>query len=136
MVESKSSWLPLNKDIIKHLKDKSDPRVAESAGFKKVREDIEKTKKRGKMIIVGDLVKDHENDKDPKKKKVDPEAEDGEEDTANLSREERKKKYMERADVVESINVAADLALELKSPNIQIGAKKQAAEDSKATETN
>lgn len=134
--EGKGAWTPLNKDIIKRLKDKSDPRVAESAGFKKVREDIEKAKKRGKMIIVGDLVKDHENDKDPKKKKVDPEAEDGEEETANLSREERKKKYLERADIVESINVAADLAIELKSPGIQVGAKKPPVEEGKATENN
>ena len=98
---------------------KSDPRVASSKEFKKVVEDLDKVKKRGKMVIVGDILKDHEQD--PKKKKN----EDGEdEDTANLSREERKKKYMERADIIESINIAADLAVEMHSPGIKLGSVK------------
>jgi hypothetical protein len=121
--------------MIKKLKDKSDPRIASSDGFKKIKADIEKVKKRGKMIIVGDLIKDHEankNNKDKDKKDVaanktkdaesdeieDPSMEDG-----NLTREERKKKYLERADVNEAVNIAADLAVELKAPAIQVGAK-------------
>lgn len=121
--EGKGAWSVLNKDIIKRLKEKSDARIAAAEGFKKIREDIAKAKKRGKMIVVGDLIKDQEKEKDPSKKKKDPEADGEEDETANLSREERKKKYLERADVVEAVNVAADLALELKSPTIKLGQK-------------
>lgn len=136
VTEGKGAWSQVGKDIIKKLKEKSDPRIAESAGFKKVRDEIAKVKKRGKMIVVGDLVKDHESNKDPAKKK-DPEAEGDEDETANLSREERKKKYLERADVVEAVNIAADLAVEMKAPHIQLGQKgKSASGESKATETN
>ncbi len=113
------AWTPINSELVGRLKVKSDPRVASSKEFKKVVEDLDKVKKRGKMVIVGDILKDHE--KDPKKKKN----EDGEdEDTANLSREERKKKYLERADIVESINIAADLAVEMHSPGIKLGSVK------------
>jgi hypothetical protein len=135
VTKGEGAWTPLTKEMIKKLKDKSDPRIASSDGFKKIKADIEKVKKRGKMIIVGDLIKDHEankNNKDKDKKDVaanktkdaesdeieDPSMEDG-----NLTREERKKKYLERADVNEAVNIAADLAVELKAPAIQVGAK-------------
>jgi carboxyl-terminal processing protease len=118
--EGKGAWIPLTSEIIKKMKDKSVPRVETSNDFKKVRDELDKIKKRGKMIVVGDLLKDHE--KDPKKKKA--AGEEGEEDeNANLSREERKKKYLERADVNEAVNIAADLAIELRSPAIKLGAK-------------
>ncbi|HMN66920.1 MAG TPA: S41 family peptidase [Bdellovibrionales bacterium] len=127
VTEGKGSWIPLNKDIEKKLNEKSLARVAASTEFKKIRDELEKSKKRGKMIVVGDLVKDKEKDKDGKKK-IDPETgEPNDDETATLTREERKKKYFERADVVEAINVAADLALELKSPTMQLGSKGKAA---------
>lgn len=118
--EGKSAWTPLNKEMITKLKDKSLPRIAASPEFKKVRTELDKIKKRGKMVIVGDILKDKEAD--PKKKKV---GEDGEDDeNASLSREERKKKYLERGDVLEAMNVAADLAMELRSPSIKLGSIK------------
>ncbi|MGZ3721293.1 MAG: S41 family peptidase [Bdellovibrionales bacterium] len=118
VTEGKGAWTPLTKEIVAKLKEKSAPRVAASTEFKKVRDDLDKIKKRGKMVIIGDILKDKE--KDPKKKK----GEDGEdEENASLTREERKKKYMERADIVEALNVAADLAMELHSPSIKVGTK-------------
>src|SRR5580700_3366225 len=104
------------------------PRVKASTDFKKISDDLDKIKKRGKMVVVGDILKDKE--KDPKKKKA---GEDGEEDeNASLSREERKKKYLERADVVEAMNVAADLAVELRSPAIELGSAKNKTTGSRA----
>lgn len=114
------AWAPVNKDLIKRLKDKSDARIQASAEFKKVREDIEKNKKHGKTIVVGDLMK--EKEKDPSKKKTNPE-DDEDDGSSMLSKEERKKKYLERADVVEAINVAADLVQELRAPAIKVGQK-------------
>lgn len=118
VTEGKNAWAQVNKEVIERLKQKSTPRVAESKEFKKVREDIDKIKKRGKSIVVADIMKDKE--KDPKKKKT----EDGEdEENATLSREERKKKYLERADVIEALNVAADLAVEMHNPSLKLGSK-------------
>jgi len=130
VTEGPNAWTQVNKEIIEKLKKKSAPRVAESKEFKKVREDLDKIKKRGKNIIVGDIIKDRE--KDPKKKK----GEDGEDDeNTNLSREERKKKYLERADVIEALNVAADLAVELHSPSIKVGSKTKSATEPSETTT-
>ena len=56
------------------LKEKSKPRVEASTEFKKIRDELDKIKKRGKMVVVGDILKDKE--KDPKKKK----GEDGDDD--------------------------------------------------------
>jgi len=115
VTEGKGAWTQITKDIISKLKEKSAPRVAASADFKKIQEELDKVKKRGKMVVVGDILKDKE--KDPKKKK----GEDGDDDeNANLSREERKKKYLQRPDILEALNVAADLTMELRSPSIQV----------------
>lgn len=123
------AWTQINKDLVKRLKEKSEARVQASAEFKKVREDIEKNKKNGKMLVVGDLMK--EKEKDPNKKKDNPDGED-DDGSSTLSREERKKKYLERADVLEAVNVAADLAQELRSPTIKVGQKAPGQSDSAA----
>ncbi|MGE4131467.1 MAG: S41 family peptidase, partial [Bdellovibrionales bacterium] len=120
----KGAWLPLTSEVIKKVKNKSLARIKTSEEFKKIKADLAKVKKRGKMLIVGDLLKE----KDPKKKKDGEASEanpDGPADDENttLTREERKKKYLERADVLEAVSVAADLALELKAPTIKIGSK-------------
>jgi carboxyl-terminal processing protease len=117
VTEGKGSWTQVTPELVKLLKGKSDPRVSSSKEFAKVREDVDKIKKRGKMLIVGDLLKDAE--KDPKKKSAN--AEDPEDENANLSREERKKKYLERADVIEAVNIASDLAVEQRHPTLKLG---------------
>jgi len=134
-------WLPLTKETIKKMKDKSLTRVAAAPEFKKVKDDLDKVKKRGKMIVVGDLIKDKEQaakekEKDPSKpkKEVVPGEEGEDDENVTLTREERKKKYLERADVVEAVNVAADLALELRSPSIQLGSKVDEAKSREAKE--
>ena len=119
ITEGPNAWKQVNKEIITKLKQKSAPRVAESKEFKKVQEDVDKIKKRGKNLIIGDILKDHE--KDPAKKKKGEDGED--EESVTLTREERKKKYLERADVIEAVNVAADLAVELHSPPLKVGQK-------------
>ncbi len=116
--EGRGQWRSVNKDLVKKLKEKSEVRVSASAEFKKVREDLEKVKKRGKMLVVGDLLKE----KDPKKKKGTSE-DDDEAESTTLTREERKKKYLERADVIEAVNIAADLVAEVRSPAIRLGQK-------------
>ncbi len=118
-------WLPLTKEVINKVKAKSLARVKSSKDFEKISADFSKSQKRGKMITVGDLVKDRETDKKTAKAdgtKADPDV-DEEDENVTLTREERQKKYLKRADVVESVNVAADLALELKPILIKLGSK-------------
>lgn len=128
VTEGKGAWTPLTKDSIKRLKEKSLVRIAAAPEFKKIKDDLDKAKKRGKMIVVGDLIKDKEvaakeKDKEPgKKEKIEP-GDNEDDENVTLTREERKKKYLERADVVESVNLAADLAIELRSPTIKLGSK-------------
>jgi len=59
-----------------------------------------------------------------------------EEETSNLSREERQKKYLERADVQEAVNVAADLAIALEKPDIRLGAQNKGTHAASDTENN
>jgi carboxyl-terminal processing protease len=131
--EGKGAWTQVNKDVVKRLNEKSQARIVVSTEFKKVKEEIEKFKKRGKLIVVGDLIKDKEekakDSKDPGKKKETEPGDMDDDESPTLTREERKKKYMERADVVEAINVAADLALEMRSPAIKLGQKVKPTSD-------
>lgn len=112
--EGKGTWKEVDAKLIEKLKKASQERVKTNPDFKKVAEDIAKAKKRSQEIVVGDLIKD----KNPKKKDG-KEGEEGEEPV--LTREERKKKYLERADVKEAINIAADLVAEVSGPTIHIG---------------
>lgn len=147
VTEGKSSWKELSPGVIQKLKDRSMARVNSSEEFKKVRDEIVKIKKRGSELVVGDLTKEKSKDKVGKdgkalQKRESPEDElDSEaENNVNLTREERKKKYLERADIQEAVNVAVDLAMELngqplllavpsKTPNAapESGSKGQAA---------
>lgn len=123
------AWQKLSSAVISKLSKASLKRVAESEGFKKVKKEIAKNAKKQKMISAGELLKEQKD----KGKKVAKNAEPGapaegadveeEEDTSNLSREERQKKYLERADVQEAINVAADLSIALEKPDIRLGAQ-------------
>jgi len=133
-----SAWVQVNAPLIKKLKEKSEVRVSAAKDFKKILDDIAKNKKRGKMLVAGDLLKDKESkDKDKTSKKVHVDGQpvggvdnemDPDEDGANLTREERKKKYLERADIQEALQISADLSAELGKPGIKIGAKVDATE--------
>lgn len=147
-----SAWSQVPQVVIKKLKEHSEARVKASKDFKKIEDDIAKNKKRGKLLIAGDLLKDKETkekdkmagkDKDKKKPMVDgrpvtPEdpaaaAEPGDDDEGtNLTREERKKKYLERADVQEALQISAELAVEMAKPGMKIGAKGEADPEASA----
>lgn len=139
-VESgEDEWLQVDKNLIKKLASLSKPRVASSEAFDKVRKEIAKHSKREKTIAASELLKDKEEAKKTAKKDGAPETpegqEDPEEELANLSKEERQKKYLERGDVQEAVNIAADLSILLSQPELRLGAKNKNS-GSKAAETN
>lgn len=108
--EGPAAWIPLEPDLLKRLKTKSTPRVAASAEFKKIRDELKKAQKKPSVwITVASLLKG----KDPAAAKGDTPEDD--KDDPVLTPAEKKKKYLERADVIEAANIAADLAVELKT---------------------
>ena len=109
------SFKLIDKKTVERLTKASNTRVAASKEFKEVKEEIKKIKKReknGKRIKVAELLEDKDADKSKEEKEED--------EAAVLTREERKKKYLERADVKEAINVAADLFAELNGVKVHV----------------
>lgn len=106
-------WKKIEPAVIKSLKEKADARVAKSEDFKKIIEDMKKTKERGKLIKVSEIIKD----KDEKTKK--------EKALKNAAKEQRNKEYLKRADIQEAVSVAVDLiSLEDGKPEASNQAKK------------
>ncbi|MBE8222030.1 MAG: PDZ domain-containing protein [Bdellovibrionales bacterium] len=99
-VLKKNKWKLITKSIINKLKFKSQKRVKTSKAFKKF---IKEDKKLNKKIIkISDLLKDQ---KKSKKEKI--------KETTNTEalRKQKLKKYMDRADIQESLNILSDLVL-------------------------
>lgn len=140
VVTGEEEWEQVDKAMIARLAARSKPRVAASEAFEKVKKEIAKNAKRKETITAGELLKDKE-EKDKVAKGVDPstdtpeEEEDPEEELANLSKEERQKKYLERGDVQEAVNIAADLSLFMTQSELRLGAKNKESR-SRAAETN
>ena len=138
VTDSLGAWKQVTPELIANLKKKSDARVTTSEGFKKISADFKKVQKRQKPMMISELLKD-KNDKKKNVGKGDAAAaakgadDESEDSDVGLSREERKKKYMERADVQEAMMIAADLAAEY-SPTLTLGATKDASKPNKAAE--
>lgn len=89
-------WKAITPDIIKSLSERSSHRVAASEDFKKIIDELSKTKEKGKLIKLSETSKDKE-----KKEKARA--------IKNAGREEKEKEYFKRADVQEALNVLTDL---------------------------
>lgn len=110
-------WKLVDKRTIDKLKLTSQKRIVSSAEFKKIRDNIAKNKKRSKgEVIVGEFLKDKEESS-----KEDKELEGK---TYEETKVVKKEKYLKRADVVEAVNIAVDLAvLDGKGTILNVGAK-------------
>ncbi len=126
--EGADAWSVLDKSIIQRLAESSKDRVAKSEEFKKLKERLAKNEgRRTRQVVVGDLLADRTKDKGSSAD------EDDEENLAGLSREERRKRYLERADVQEAVTIAADLAVEVSRVKITLGDKRQGASPKETT---
>lgn len=94
--EGADSWFEISPDLLKDLKKKSEARVAQSADFKKVLEDLKKAKKKVRTIKLSEAMKDQSEAQEQKKK-------------GPKSREQKVADYLKRADVQESAQIVADL---------------------------
>ena len=153
--KGEGAWKLINKPLIKRLADKSKKRVEKSKDFDKVRKDIAKMKKRGKTIKVSDILDEGEPEGSDKKesvgslnankhiplKKFDIKSDKeesvessnakadkkGEKEPKNgiLSAEEKKEKYLKRADIQEAIHIMMDYIEEYSKEPMTVGAKTQ-----------
>lgn len=95
-----NKWTPITTDLVKKLSDKSSERVSQNSEFKKIIEDLEKAKVRGKLIKLAEVVKDQGE----KKKKQDQDRK-----IRSASKEEKLKEYLKKPELQESVNVMTDL---------------------------
>jgi carboxyl-terminal processing protease len=89
--------LQIKSDWVKKLKTRSSERVSKSEDFKKITDELEKTKKSGKVIKVSEVVKE-KGEKDKKVKK-----------SRYAGKDEKEKEYLKRADIQEASDVLSDL---------------------------
>ncbi len=94
--EGTGAWLTINPDWIKTLAEKSKTRVDKDPEFKKIIDELEKNKAKGKAIKLTEVTKDKEKKEKAKAAK-------------NASKNEKDKEYLKRADIQEASNVLADL---------------------------
>lgn len=92
-------WSVVSADWIKSLSEKSKQRVAANAEFKKIEEELAKTKAKGKVIKLAEVLKDKEAQDKKEKARV----------QKNLSKDEKEKEYLKRADIQEATDVLMDL---------------------------
>lgn len=96
--KGEGAWSIIKPDWIKTLKARSAERVAKSEDFKKITDELEKTKKLGKTIKISEVLKD----KGEKEKKV-------KKSRYSSDKAEKEKDYLKRADIQEASEVLQDL---------------------------
>lgn len=106
-----NAWKTVSNDLISKLLSRSKKRIAKSKEFKEILDEKAKNKKKNKVIKISELF-----NKETKKEKEEAE------ESLNLSKAEKKKKYLERADVQEAINIAVDMVSYYISPDMKVGA--------------
>jgi carboxyl-terminal processing protease len=95
--KGEGAWKKIKSDWIPKLKARSTQRVSKSEDFKKIADELEKTKKSGKVIKVSEVLKD----KGEKEKKV--------KKSRYAAKDEKEKEYLKRADIQEAADVLTDL---------------------------
>lgn len=91
------TWQAIKPEWISKIKTRSSQRVAKNEEFKKIADELEKTKKLGKTIKVSEVLKD-KGEKDKKVKKA-----------RYAEKNEKDKEYLKRADIQEASDVLMDL---------------------------
>ncbi|QLY24649.1 S41 family peptidase [Bdellovibrio sp. KM01] len=112
--EGPGTWKEVKTDWLKTLSERSSERVAKSDDFKKIVDELNKAKARGKVIRVSEVLKDkNEKEKKEKAKKV-------------ASKAKKNEEYLKRADIQEATNVLLDL-IQLEDGKALPATPKQAA---------
>ncbi len=99
-------WQIIDKKMIASLQTASKIRIEKNKKFKEIIDEIAKSKKRGKVLDIAKIMKEKSGEKDSDK---------------TLSRKEKQKKYFQRADISEALNIALDLILLHENKPITVG---------------
>lgn len=95
--EGTGAWKELKPEWMKTLKERSSERVAKNDEFKKIVDELNKAKARGKVIRVSEVLKDkNEKEKKEKSKKT-------------ASKAKKNEEYLKRPDIQEAESVLLDL---------------------------
>ncbi|NUN06734.1 MAG: carboxy terminal-processing peptidase [Bdellovibrio sp.] len=95
--EGAGTWKELKPEWMKTLKERSSERVAKNDEFKKIVDELNKAKARGKIIRVSEVLKDkNEKEKKEKSKKT-------------ASKAKKNEEYLKRPDIQEAESVLLDL---------------------------
>ena len=95
-------WEKVKPEWVNKLKTRSAQRVAKNEEFKKISDELEKTKKLGKTIKVSEVLKE-KGEKDKKVKK-----------SRYAGKDEKNKEYLNRAEIQEASDILTDL-IEIQS---------------------
>lgn len=99
--KGEGQWSLIKPDWIKLLKVRSEERISKNEEFKKINEELEKTKKLGKTIKVSEIVKEKDKAEKDKPARV----------GRYGNKAEKDKEYLKRPEVQEAANVLGDLIL-------------------------
>ncbi len=91
-------WNPVTGALVKGLAERSAARVAADPEFRKIAEDMEKARRKGKEIKLAEIVEAKNEAK-----------RSGKDEDRFLSLDEQKAEYLKRPDVAEAVSIAADL---------------------------
>jgi carboxyl-terminal processing protease len=91
------TWLKIKPDWVNKIKVRSNQRVAKNEEFKKISDELEKTKKLGKTIKISEVLKE----KGEKEKKV--------KKSRYAAKDEKDKEYLKRPDIQEASEILTDL---------------------------
>lgn len=111
------AWKIVDQKTVNFLNKNAMSRVKKNKDFTDIAKELKKAEKRGKVVKVTELFEQEKDEKKDGKKKKD------EDESAVLTKAEKTKKYLERADVQEAINIALDLEQFQSRPQITIGRK-------------
>ena len=101
--KGKNNWRPIDSQIIAQLRKSSQKRMAVSKDFQKAKKRLKESKEKSKnrqSISIAEVL-ENKNAEDETKL----------EEGAELSQTDRDKKYLERLDIQEALNIAKELAL-------------------------
>lgn len=91
------TWQAIKPEWVSKIRTRSTQRVSKNEEFKKIADELEKTKKLGKTIKVSEVIKD-KGEKDKKVKKA-----------RYAEKNEKDKEYLKRADIQEASDILMDL---------------------------
>lgn len=118
-VESgEGAWRKVDSKTIQVLKEKSEARVAKDAEFKKIKDELEKNIKKGKVITLAEILNDKEKNEEKEKKKK-----------AKRANDPKKKleDYLKRPDIKEAVNILSDMVAANEPGNIMAQKKTEDA---------